>query len=238
MMVKKSDNHIININNERSGVRQYKKSAVPRLQWTPELHDHFVDAVEHLGGRYKATPKRIVQLMGVKGLKISHVKSHLQMYRNMRERTTFDVFIPTQSTCNFREERPHSTTWNPQGQTTFERLLRRGCLGETNEARQMGSSYFSANRNYNEINGGNASGHQHQESQGSEKSEMTKVEESGGGGPSSESCNAYFEDRNIVFLPLRAGDTTNPARPPPPQVQRLRSSRDAEINLDLSIACL
>ncbi|CAH9089477.1 unnamed protein product [Cuscuta europaea] len=236
MMVKKSDNNIININNERSGVRQYKKSAVPRLQWTPELHDHFVDAVEHLGGRYKATPKRIVQLMGVKGLKISHVKSHLQMYRNMRERTTFDVFIPTQSTCNFREERPHSTTWNPQGQTTFERLLRQGCLGETNEAKQMGSSYFSANRSNN--NQFNASGHhQHQESQGSEKSEMTKVEESGGGDPSSESCNAYFDDRNIVFVALKAGETTNPP-PPLPQVQRLRSSRDAEINLDLSIACL
>nr|GMC76997.1 putative Myb family transcription factor [Ipomoea batatas] len=65
-------------NGQRNGVRQYKKSALPRLQWTPELHEHFVDTVESLGGRYKATPKRIVQMMGVKGLKISHVKSHLQ----------------------------------------------------------------------------------------------------------------------------------------------------------------
>ncbi|VFQ60546.1 unnamed protein product [Cuscuta campestris] len=99
--------------NERSGVRPYKKSAVPRLQWTPELHDHFVDAVEHLGGRYKATPKRIVQVMGVKGLKISHVKSHLQMYRNMKERSTFDVFMGAPS-CNNKlpGERPHFTAWN------------------------------------------------------------------------------------------------------------------------------
>nr|GLL19543.1 putative two-component response regulator ARR20 [Ipomoea trifida] len=37
---------------QRNGVRQYKKSALPRRQWTPELHEHFVDTVEHLGGRF------------------------------------------------------------------------------------------------------------------------------------------------------------------------------------------
>nr|GMC60307.1 putative Myb family transcription factor [Ipomoea batatas] len=39
-------------NGQRNGVRQYKKSALPRRQWTPELHNHFVDTVEYLGGRY------------------------------------------------------------------------------------------------------------------------------------------------------------------------------------------
>lgn len=28
----------------------------------------------------EATPKKIMQMMGVKGLKISHIKSHLQVY--------------------------------------------------------------------------------------------------------------------------------------------------------------
>ncbi|OIT36398.1 PREDICTED: probable transcription factor KAN4 [Nicotiana attenuata] len=74
-----------------SRVRQYKKSSVPRLRWTPELHQLFIEAVEHLGGSDKATPKRIQQMMAVKGLKISHVKSHLQMYRNLKERASINV---------------------------------------------------------------------------------------------------------------------------------------------------
>ena len=40
-------------NSQRTtGVRQYNKSEFPRLRWTPELHDHFVEVVERLGGKY------------------------------------------------------------------------------------------------------------------------------------------------------------------------------------------
>ncbi|XP_065877330.1 myb family transcription factor PHL12-like isoform X2 [Euphorbia lathyris] len=65
-------------------VRPYVRSKLPRLRWTSDLHHCFVHAVQRLGGEDRATPKMVLQIMNVRGLTISHVKSHLQMYRSMK----------------------------------------------------------------------------------------------------------------------------------------------------------
>ncbi|KAL1191094.1 Myb family transcription factor MOF1 [Cardamine amara subsp. amara] len=74
------EDQVTNSNN----VRQYVRSNMPRLRWTPDLHLSFVRAVQRLGGPHRATPKLVLQMMNLKGLSIAHVKSHLQMYRSKK----------------------------------------------------------------------------------------------------------------------------------------------------------
>ncbi|CAJ2647987.1 unnamed protein product [Trifolium pratense] len=54
----------------------------PRLKWTHDLHQRFIDAINQLGGADKATPKSIMRVMEIPGLTLYHLKSHLQKYRH------------------------------------------------------------------------------------------------------------------------------------------------------------
>ncbi|KAG6525953.1 hypothetical protein ZIOFF_015926 [Zingiber officinale] len=54
----------------------------PRMRWTTNLHARFAHAVELLGGH------EMLELMDVKDLTLAHVKSHLQMYRTVKNTDT------------------------------------------------------------------------------------------------------------------------------------------------------
>ncbi|XP_060215299.1 myb family transcription factor PHL8 isoform X1 [Lycium barbarum] len=66
--------------------------AKPRLKWTPDLHQRFVDAVAQLGGPDKATPKSLMRVMNIRGLTLYHLKSHLQKYRLGKSQLTGQSF--------------------------------------------------------------------------------------------------------------------------------------------------
>ncbi|XP_072957427.1 two-component response regulator-like APRR2 [Typha angustifolia] len=70
-----------NSNSFSHGSRSNKKKT--KVDWTPELHKRFVQAVEQLGID-QAIPSKILDLMKVEGLTRHNIASHLQKYRMHR----------------------------------------------------------------------------------------------------------------------------------------------------------
>ncbi|XP_022996389.1 two-component response regulator-like APRR2 isoform X2 [Cucurbita maxima] len=60
------------------------KSKKTKVDWSPELHRKFIQAVEQLGID-RAIPSKILELMKVEGLTRHNVASHLQKYRMQRK---------------------------------------------------------------------------------------------------------------------------------------------------------
>lgn len=86
--------------------------AKPRLKWTPELHQRFIEAVKQLGGAEKATPKSLMRVMGIHGLTLYHLKSHLQKYRLGRSQQSQTFQQNTEEESGEENERSHSTNNN------------------------------------------------------------------------------------------------------------------------------
>ncbi|KAM0837742.1 hypothetical protein ACQ4PT_061435 [Festuca glaucescens] len=67
---------------EKGKTSHGKKKA--KVDWTPDLHRRFVQAVEQLGID-KAVPSRILEIMGINSLTRHNIASHLQKYRSHRK---------------------------------------------------------------------------------------------------------------------------------------------------------
>ncbi|XP_027361409.1 myb family transcription factor PHL8-like isoform X2 [Abrus precatorius] len=101
--------------------------AKPRLKWTPELHQRFIEATNQLGGADKATPKSLMRVMGIPGLTLYHLKSHLQKYRLGKSQQL--------ETCSDNKQEDYSETKSSDDHCSREISL--GAQNQTTENLQI-----------------------------------------------------------------------------------------------------
>eukprot|EP00741_Cyanophora_paradoxa_P006182 tig00000984_g5994.t1 len=95
-----------------------RKSKKPRLQWSPELHQRFVEAVSVLGS--SAVPKSILQHMNEPGLSRENIASHLQKYRLSLRRNSPQVTPKQEPMTGLGRTPPQTAQIALLGATTAE----------------------------------------------------------------------------------------------------------------------
>ncbi|KAK4849489.1 hypothetical protein QYF36_025390 [Acer negundo] len=116
-----------------------------KIVWTFELHSKFLEAVEELGID-EAHPKKILQLMNVRGLKKENISSHLQKHRLSLKREQ-EAKEKENMNRDHSESHPAPSTVNVQGDLQFPELqsMIRSCqpeLGSFNQMNLNSSSMF------------------------------------------------------------------------------------------------
>ncbi|KAA8529417.1 hypothetical protein F0562_033784 [Nyssa sinensis] len=101
--------------------------ARPRLKWTPELHHRFIDAVTQLGGADRATPKTLMRVMGIPGITLYHLKSHLQKYRLGR----------SQQSDTYNDNKQEDYKENHRKESHFIGEISAGTQNQINESLQI-----------------------------------------------------------------------------------------------------
>ncbi|XP_022137120.1 transcription repressor KAN1-like [Momordica charantia] len=119
-------------------IQSRRNSRAPRMRWTSSLHSRFIRAVQLLGGHERATPKSVLELMDVKDLTLAHVKSHLQMYRTVK-----NTDKQTASSEGSGEEDFLPATPNPQHEANCLLNHTRGCSTASLEAADIHLNFGS-----------------------------------------------------------------------------------------------
>ncbi|KDP34781.1 hypothetical protein JCGZ_10561 [Jatropha curcas] len=97
-----------------SPILKQRSMRAPGLRWTTSLHARFVHSVELLGGSERASPMSVLCLMDVPDLTLAQVKSHLPMYRTVKQVDKQELMKPRFCHCGTPcWVRTSRTEWNP-----------------------------------------------------------------------------------------------------------------------------